>query len=56
MIVPGSLNDFMTSCIIQLTLKIFCWPRLPFFMYAWSLEERNMLSYLVDENYAIIIF
>jgi hypothetical protein len=25
-------------------------------MYAWSLEERNMLSYLVDENYAIIIF
>jgi hypothetical protein len=25
-------------------------------MEAWFLEERNMLSYLVDENYAIILF
>jgi len=25
-------------------------------MQASSLEERNMLSYLVDENYAIILF
>ncbi len=46
----------MTSCIIQLTLGIFCWPKLAFFMEACSLEERNMLSNLVDENYAIILF
>jgi hypothetical protein len=25
-------------------------------MEAWFLEERNMLSYLVDENYVIILF
>jgi hypothetical protein len=46
----------MTSCIIQLTLEIFCWPELPFFIKAWSLEERNMLSHLVEENYAINFF